>query len=282
MLNWLLEPLTLAFMQRAMLAAIIVGIVSAVIGSYIVLRGLAFFGNALAHAILPGVAVGYVIGGSARQQVFWWALGAAMLSSLGINALNRVSRLREDTSIGIVFSGMFALGIAIISSVQTYELDLNHFLFGNVLAVSQDDLILIASLAGLIIILVGLFYKEFLLLSFDPVLAKTIRIPARNLESLFFVLIAITVVASLQTVGIALMVAMLVTPAATAFLISKRMSQMMMWAAFFAALSGVIGLYISYYLSIASGAAIVLTCTALFILVWAGQQFIVRRQKISP
>ena len=281
MFNWLLEPLTFAFMQRAMVAAIVVGIVCAVIGSYVVLRGMAFFGDALSHGILPGVAIGYVVGGPARGQVFLWALGAAILASLGINALNRVSRLREDAAIGIVSSGMFALGIAIISSVQTYELDLTHFLFGNVLAVSPDDLILTILLAGLIIVLVFLFYKEFLLLSFDPVLAKTVRIPARNLENLLFVLIAITVVVSLQTVGVALMVALLVTPAATAFLISKRMLQMMIWAAIFASLSGVLGLYISYYLNIASGAAIVLTCTALFMLVWGGQQIYAGFQKNS-
>lgn len=281
MLDWLLEPLTHAFMQRAMLAAIVVGIVCAVIGCYIVLRGMAFFGDALAHAILPGVAIGYVVSGPARAQVFWWALGAAILSSLGISALNRVARLREDTAIGIVFSGMFALGIAIISSVETYALDLTNFLFGNVLAVTRNDLILTASLAALIVILVLLFYKEFLLLAFDPVLAKTVRIPARNLEALLFVLIALTVVVSLQTVGVALMVAMLVTPAATAFLISKRLQNMMVWAAFFAAISGVFGLYLSYYLSIASGAAIVLTCTALFVLVWAGQHFFGADQKSS-
>ena len=281
MFNWLLEPLTHAFMQHAMLAAIVVGIVCAVIGCYIVLRGMAFFGDALAHAILPGVAIGYVVGGPARAQVFWWALGAAILSSLGINALNRIARLREDTAIGIVFSGMFALGIAIISSVETYALDLTNFLFGNVLAVTRNDLILTASLAALIFLLVLLFYKEFLLLSFDPVLAKTVRIPARNLEALLFVLIALTVVVSLQTVGVALMVAMLVTPAATAYLISKRLENMMIWAAFFAAISGVFGLYLSYYLSIASGAAIVLTCTALFVLVWAGQHYFGAGQKSS-
>lgn len=276
MLNWLLEPLTYAFMQRAMLAAIIVGIVCAVIGSYVVLRGMAFFGDALAHAILPGVAVGYVLGGPAREQVFWWALAAALLSSLGISALNRVTRLSEDTAIGIVFSGMFALGIALISSVRSYAVDLSHFLFGNVLGVSQADLTLTLALGMLVIVLVLLFYKEFLLLSFDPLLAKTLRIPDRQLESLLFVLIAVTVVVALQTVGVALMVAMLVTPAATAFLISKRMCQMMLWAAFFAALSAVIGLYLSYYLSIASGAAIVLTATAIFILVWGGQALLGR------
>ncbi|MQC27042.1 MAG: metal ABC transporter permease [Chloroflexi bacterium] len=274
MVNWLLEPLSYAFMQRGLLAAIVVGIVCAVIGCYVVLRGMAFFGDALAHAILPGIAIGYLTTGSARGQLFWWALGAAILSSLGIGALSRVARLREDTAIGIVFSGMFALGIALISSVGSYAVDLAHFLFGNVLGVSQADLALTAIAGGLVLVLVFVFYKEFLLLAFDPVLAVTLRVPSRWLEMLLYLLIAVTVVVSLQTVGVALMVAMLVTPAATASLVTKRLPKMMALAAAIAAFSGVAGLYFSYYLSVASGAAIVLTCTAIFGLVWLGQSFV--------
>ena len=272
MFDWLLEPLGYAFMQRAILASVVVGVVSAVVGTYVVLRGMAFFGDALAHAILPGLAVGYVIGGPARQQLFWWALGAAIISSLGISSLKQVTRLREDTAIGIIFAGMFALGIALISSAGSYAVDLAHFLFGNVLGVSPSDLVLISGLGLLVLVLVVAFQKEFLLLSFDPVLARTLRIPSRRLENLLFVLIAVTVVVSLQTVGVALMVAMLVTPAASAFLISKRVPQMMLIAALLASLAGVLGLYLSYYLSIASGAAIVLTSTGVFILVWGAQQ----------
>lgn len=272
MFDWLLEPLSFAFMQRAILASVVVGVVSAVIGTYVVLRGMAFFGDALAHAILPGLALGYVIGGPARQQLFWWALGAAIISSLGISSLKQATRLREDTAIGIIFAGMFALGIALISSAGSYAVDLAHFLFGNVLGVSPLDLMLISGLGLLVLVLVLAFQKEFLLLSFDPVLARTLRIPGRRLENLLFVLIAVTVVVSLQTVGVALMVAMLVTPAASAFLISKRVPQMMLIAALLASLAGVLGLYLSYYLSIASGAAIVLTSTALFILIWLIQR----------
>ena len=272
MFDWLLEPLGFAFMQRAILAAVVVGVVSAVVGTYVVLRGMAFFGDALAHAILPGLAIGYVIGGPARQQLFWWALGAAIISSLGISSLKQVTRLREDTAIGIIFAGMFALGIALISSAGSYAVDLAHFLFGNVLGVSPSDLALISGLGLLVLVLVVAFQKEFLLLSFDPVLARTLRIPVRRLENLLSVLIAVTVVVSLQTVGVALMVAMLVTPAASAFLISKRVPQMMLIAALLASLAGVLGLYLSYYLSIASGAAIVLTSTAFFVLIWLAQQ----------
>jgi manganese/iron transport system permease protein len=271
MVNWLLEPLAYAFMQRGLMAAVVVGVVCAVVGSYVVLRGMTFFGDALAHAILPGIAIGYLTGGAGRGQLFWWALAAAILSSLGIGALNRATRLREDTAIGIVFSGMFALGIALISSVRSYAVDLAHFLFGNVLGVSQSDLLLTALTGGAVLLLILAFYKEFLVLSFDPTLATTIRIPAEALSMLLLVLIAVTVVVSLQTVGVALMVAMLVTPAAAASLVTKRLPPMMLVAAGIAAFSGVAGLYASYYLSVASGAAIVLVCTLVFVLVWLGK-----------
>ena len=267
----ILEPLAYPFMQRGLLAAVMVGVVCAFVGTYIVLRGMTFFGDALAHAILPGVAVGYIIGGGAQGPTFLGALATAILASLGIGALSKNQRLREDTAIGIIFAGMFALGIAMISSIRGYAVDLTHFLFGNVLGVSQSDLLLTGVSGGLVVVTVIAFYKEFLVLSFDPVLAATLRLPARFLENLLLVLIAVTIVVSLQTVGIALMVAMLVTPAATALLLTRRVHLMMLLAAVIAAVSGVVGLYFSYYVSIASGAAIVLACTAIFLLVWGGQ-----------
>jgi manganese/iron transport system permease protein len=269
--NLLLEPLSYAFMQRGLIAAVLVGIVCALVGTYIVLRGMTFFGDALAHAILPGVAVGYVLGSGAQGPTFWGALVTAVLASLGIGAISRNTRLGEDTAIGIIFAGMFALGIAIISSMGSYAVDLAHFLFGNVLGVSSSDLWLTAGLGGLVVVVVFAFYKEFLVLSFDPVLAVTLRLPSRALEYLLLSLIAVTIVVSLQTVGIALMVAMLVTPAATALLLTQRVHLMMLLAAFIAAASGVVGLYFSYYIGIASGAAIVLVCTAVFLLVWGIQ-----------
>jgi manganese/iron transport system permease protein len=271
MIQWLdffLQPLDYAFMQRGMLAAVMVGVVCAVVGTYVVLRGMAFFGDALAHAILPGVAMGYLVGGGAREPLFWWALVTAVLSSLGIGTLIRAAKIREDTAIGIVFAGMFALGIALISTVRNYTADLAHFLFGDVLAVSNTDLLLISLFGGGIIIIVIFFYKEFLLISFDPLLAATLRLPAKMLDYLLYILIALAVVVSLQTVGVALMVAMLVTPAASAFLLTRRLPVMMLLAAVLASLAGVIGLYLSYYLSVASGAAIVLTSTLFFILAW--------------
>jgi len=248
-----------------------VGVVCAVVGTYVVLRGMAFFGDALAHSILPGVAVGYLVGGGARGPLFWWALGTAVLASLGIGAISKGTKVREDTATGVIFAGAFALGIALISTARSYTVDLTHFLFGDVLGVSRGDLALIVVFGAFVLLTVAAFYKEFLVLSFDPVFAATMRLPARFFEALLLVLIAVTIVVSLQTVGVALMVAMLVTPAATAYLLTKRMLPMMALAAVIAAASGVVGLYLSYYTGVASGAAIVLTCTACFGAAWGAQ-----------
>ncbi len=258
-------------MVRGLVAAVMVGIVCAIVGTYVVLRGMAFFGDALAHSILPGIAIGYLVGNGARAPLFWWALIAAILSSLGIGAISRSTKIKEDTAIGIIFAGTFALGVALISTVRSYTVDLAHFLFGDVLGVRSSDLWLIAIFGGFVVLAMLAFYKEFMVLSFDPILAATLRLPVRLLEMLLLILIAVTIVVSLQTVGVALMVAMLVTPAATAYLLTKRLSVMMALAASIASISGVIGLYFSYYFSIASGAAIVLTCTAIFGLVWGLQ-----------
>jgi manganese/iron transport system permease protein len=245
-----------------------VGIVCALVGTYVVLRGMAFLGDALAHAILPGVAVGYVIGGGARGPVFWWGLITAALAALGIGAISRGTRLKQDTAIGIIFAGMFALGVALISTIRNYAVDLAHFLFGDVLGVSTEDLLITGLLGAFVLLVIAAFYKEFLVLSFDPILAATLRLPARWLEYLLMLLIALTIIVSLQTVGVALMVAMLVTPAAAAYLLTRRLPIMMALAALIAALSGVVGLYLSYFAGVASGAAIVLVCTLAFAVIW--------------
>jgi manganese/iron transport system permease protein len=266
LINFLWQPLSYEFMQRGMIAAVLVGIVCAVVGTYVVLRGMAFFGDALAHTILPGIALGYLVSGGQRDPLFWWALGTAVVAALGIGAISKNAEIREDTAIGIIFAGMFALGIALISTVRSYAVDLSHFLFGDVLSVSPRSLWLILIFGGLVLLVIIAFYKEFTTISFDPILAATLRLPVGLLNNLLLTMIAVTVAVSLQTVGVALMVAMLVTPAATAYLLTHRLSTMMSLAAVFASLAGIIGLYLSYYLSIASGAAIVLTATVFFII----------------
>ncbi len=275
-MNRIAEPLTFDFMQRGLLAATLVGIVCSVAGTYVVLRGMAFFGDALAHAILPGIAVGYLAGRGSQRGLFWWAMGAAILSALGIGWITQKTKIKQDTAIGIVFSGMFALGIALISTVHNYAADLTHLLFGNILGVSSADLWLIFIFGGMVLLLNMLFYKEFRIIAFDPVLAKTLRLPDRFLNFLQLLMIAVVIVVSLQTVGIGLMVAMLITPPATAFLLTRRLWKMMVIAAILAALSGLSGLYISYFWGVSSGASIVLVATLMFIAAW-GLQFVFKR-----
>jgi ABC-type Mn2+/Zn2+ transport system permease subunit len=291
LIDLVVAPMSYPFMIRGLVAVVMVGIVCATVGTYVVLRGMAFFGDALAHAILPGVAVGYLVSGGARGPVFWWGLGTAVLTAIGIGAVGKGAQVKQDAAIGIIFAGMFALGIALISTVRSYAVDLAHFLFGDVLGVSQGDLWLTGILGGVVLLTILVLYKEFLVLSFDPVLAVTLRLPSTLLHYLLLVLIAIAIVVSLQTVGVALMVAMLVTPAATAYLLTHRLSIMMALAALVGALSGIVGLYLSYYVSVASGAAIVLVCTAFFLLalllapkrglVWARAQRPRESQRIS-
>ena len=254
MLTWLLEPLTYGFMQRGLLASVIVGVVCAVVGCYVVLRGMAFLGDALAHAILPGVAVAYLLGGNLTAG----ALIAAVIVALLIGLFSRQGAMREDTAIGILFAAALSLGVALISSVRTFAVDLSHILFGNVLGVSAADLGLVAGLGGGVLLAVVAFYKPLLVVSFDPVLAATLRWPAELFRNLLLVLLALTIVISLQTVGVGLVAAMLVTPAATANLLTRRLPTMMALAALIGALSAMVGLYLSYYANVASGAAVVL------------------------
>ena len=264
MFDWLLMPLTYSFMQRGLLAALLVGVLCAVIGCYVVLRGMAFLGDALAHAILPGVALAYLWGGNLLVGAFL----AAVVVAVGIGFFSRGSTLKEDTAIGILFAAALALGVALISSIRTYATDLSHILFGNVLGVSERDLWLTAALGLLIVATIVVLYKPFLVISFDPNLAATLRLPAEPLRFLMLVLLALTVVVSLQTVGVGLVAAMLVTPAATAYLVTRRLVTMMLVSALIGAFSSVAGLYLSFYVNAASGAVMVLVATLVFMLVF--------------
>ncbi len=275
-MSWLLDPLQYAFMVRALWASVIVGVLCAVMGTYVVLRGMAFMGDALAHAILPGVAIAYLMHGNLLAG----ALVAAVIIALGIGLLSRQGTIKEDTAIGILFAAALSLGVALISSIRTYAVDLSHILFGNVLGVSSFDLWLTAGLGLLILLTVFVLYKPFMVISFDPVLAATLRLPLDLMRNLMLVLLALTVVVSLQTVGVGLAAAMLVTPAATAYLLTRRLLHMMLISAAVGALSSVIGLYVSYYVNVVSGSAIVLTATAFFLLafVFNPRQGVLRRK----
>jgi len=264
MLSFFLTPLTFGFMQRGLLAALMVGVLCAVIGCYVVLRSLAFLGDAMAHAVLPGVAVAYLLG----VNLTLGALLASILVALGIGFFSRGGALREDTAIGILFTAALALGIALISTIRTYAVDLSHILFGNILGISSSDLILTALLGVGILGVMALAYKPFLVVSFDPVLAATLRLPVEFFRYLMLVLLALTITVSIQSVGVALVAALLVTPAATAYLLTRRLPAMMLVSAILGAASSSMGLFASYYLNVASGAAIVLTATLFFVLAY--------------
>jgi len=263
-IDGLLTPLSYAFIQRGLLAALMVGILCSVIGCYVVLRSMAFLGDAMAHAVLPGVAVAYLLG----RNLTLGALAAALVVALGVGLFSRRGMIKEDTAIGVLFAAALSLGVVLISSIRTYAVDLSHILFGNVLGVSSLDLWLTAIIGGVILISILVFYRPLLVISFDPVLAATLRIRVGLFNNLLLVLLALTIVISMQTVGVGLVAAMLVTPAATAYLLVRRLPAMMVLSGLIGGFSSLVGLFASYHLNVASGAAIVLTTTVIFLLVF--------------
>lgn len=265
MLEWFLAPFRYGFMQTALAAAVLVGVSCASIGVYVVLRRMAFIGDALAHTVLPGLVVAYLSGFSLTLG----ALFAGVLTALGIGWLSARERLREDTAIGVVFTAMFALGILLMSRAGSYR-DLAHMLFGNLLGVTPEALRLIAGMTALVLALLLLMHKELELTSFDPTHAAVTGLRAEGLRYLLLVLLAASVVTGIQAVGVVLVSALLVTPAASASLLTDRVPRMMALATVFAVLAGVVGLYASFYANVASGAAVVLACTLLFGVAWAG------------
>ena len=276
----LLEPLGYGFAQRGLLSLMLVGSLSAVVGSFMVARGLAFFGHALSHAVLPGVAVAYMTGGGALgSNLFFGGLGAGVLTALVIAALTRDRRVNEDTAIGIAFVTMFALGIAIISARPSYSADLTHILFGSINGIDNTDLTFMLVLGGLVLLLILVFYKQLLIVCFDPELGQVLRYPMGFLRALLLVLVAVTIVLSLQAVGVALMLALLLTPAATARLLTKRMSHMILLAGLLGCAGGVTGFYLSWWTNIPPGSAIVLELSVVFGLVYVWRSLLQRRRR---
>jgi ABC-type Mn2+/Zn2+ transport system permease subunit len=259
-MQWLVEPFRYEFMLRGLWASLIVGVVCPVLGTYVVLRGMAFLGDALAHIILPGVVIAFMIGWPLPVG----ALIIGVVAALSIGAIGRRADIKEDAAIGVVFAGAFALGVALISVQRSYAVDLAHILFGNLLGVSTADIRLMLGLGAIVMLVIFAFYKEFLVLSFDPVLAATLRLPVAFLQNMLLVLLAIVIVISLQAVGVALVLAMLVTPASAALLLARRLPVMMLLSAGIGVFSALVGLYLSYYADIVSGSAIVLVATLFF------------------
>lgn len=265
------------FLQNALITSVIVGVVSGVIGSFIILRGMSLMGDAISHAVLPGVAVSYMLGGSYMIGASIFGIMAAGL----IGFVTQKSKLKNDTAIGIVFSSFFALGIILISFAES-STDLYHILFGNVLAVRPSDMYTTLAVAVAVILFVVLFYKELLVSSFDPVMAQAYGLKVQVIHYALMFFLTLVAVSSLQTVGTILVVAMLVTPAATAYLLTDKLSTMIVIASSLGAVSAVIGLFFSYSYNLASGATIVLTTVVFFIIAFIfspKQGFIIKRKE---
>ena len=263
MLAPVLDPLAFGFFVRALIAAGIVGLVCAVVGCYMVLRGLTFMGDAISHSAFPGVVLAYLLKG----PFYLGAVIAAVGTAIAIGWVSRRGKLRGDTVIGVLFAGMFSLGVFLFSTIHNYVGDLFGFLFGQILGISTTDLIALSLLAAIVLIVVVVLWKELLYSTFDPLGAAASGLPVGALDYLFLGLIATTIVVSLQAVGIILVVAMLVTPAATAQLITQRFGRLMAIAITIGVTCPVIGLYFSFWLNSASGATIVLLETIVFIVV---------------
>ncbi len=258
---WLAAPLEFDFMRRALLASVLVGALCAVVGAFVVLKGLAFIGDALAHASFAGVAVALV----GNANVYVGGAVAAVFAALAIAFIGQRARLRADTAIGVVFVAMLSFGVLVMSHLRNYTASVFEFLFGNVLAVAPDDLILILVGGGLVVAVVLVLYKEFLFVAFDPTMAAGVGLPVAFYDTLLLVLLAVTCTLSMRALGIILVAAMLVTPAATAYLFVKRLHQQILLGVLIAVACSLVGLYVSFYGNFASGASIVLVSVAVFL-----------------
>lgn len=260
-MNFLEAVMHYEFLQKALLTSVMVGIICGVIGCFIILRGMALMGDAISHAVLPGVALSYFLG----INFFFGAVFTGVVTAIGIGYISQNSRIKNDSSIGIMFTSAFALGIVLITLMKS-STDLYHILFGNVLAVRPSDMWMTLIIGIIVLASVYLFYKELLVTSFDETMAQAYGLPTKLIHYFLMTLLTMVTVASLQTVGIVLVVAMLITPAATAYLLTNRLSMMLFLSSGFGIISAVLGLYISYRANLASGATVVLVATGLFII----------------
>jgi manganese/iron transport system permease protein len=276
-MHYLTDPLHYQFMQRALAAAALTGLACGVLGSYVVLRGLAFMGDALTHAVFPGIAIAVAVG----RSILAGALVVGLLTATGIAAISRGRRVSEDTAIGILFAAMFALGVVIVTSSPSYAKDVFDLLFGDILAVDRADLELTAVSAAVAVGATLLLQKELALVGFDRDMARAMRYPVFLLDLVLLWLITLAIVVSLQAIGPIMVLAMLVTPAATARLVTDRLAVMQAVSAAIGVAAGVIGLYISFWWNVASGGAVVLTATGIFFAVFTVVQARERLQRAA-
>jgi manganese/iron transport system permease protein len=268
----LLEPLQYTFMQRALAGSVIVGVVCAAVGVLVVLRGLAFLGDAVAHAAFPGIVIAFLL----KANLILGGMISAVLAAVAMGALSRRGAVREDTAIGVVFAGMFALGVVLFSRIRQFTGDLLGLLLGNVLSISSDQLILGGLTAVGIIVVLRLFWRELIFVSFDSVGAEAAGLHVFRYDTLLLALIGLTVAVAVQLVGIVLVVAMLVTPPATARLFAHDMRSFVSFAVVLSLVASVVGLWLSYYANASSGGTIVLVATGEFVVAWAITQLRLR------
>jgi len=264
----LLAPFHYDFMQRAFIAAIFVGLLCSVMGTFVILRKLSFIGDGIAHASFAGIVIAYLRG----MNYNFGAAVVAVITALGIGFVHRRGKISLDTTIGVLFTGAFALGIFLMSRQQNYAVDLQSFLFGDILAVGPNDLKMIAVLSAIVAIAVVVLFRALVYTTFDPIVAQASGIRSGVTEYVLLVLLALTIIVALQSVGIVLVAALLVTPAAAAYQLTSRFMPMMGLSAILGLVSTVGGLYLSYYLGSSSGATIVLLATVLFFIAMAVKQ----------
>jgi len=263
MLETLIEPLQYSFMQRSLAIAVLVGIICAVVGSYLMVQRLALLGDAISHSVLPGLAIAFMLG----INIFIGAFIAGIFSTVVINLIRTRSPIKEDAAMGIVFSAFFALGVTLITVIQKdTKIDLNHFLFGNILGVTSQEVRETLIIALIVLTVVVLLYKELLFYTFDPLGAQAVGLPINLLNLGLMMLIGITIVASLKAVGVILVLSLLITPASTAYLLFNRLHEVMIGGVVIGVISSISGMYLSYFYNLPSGPAIVLVASGLFTL----------------
>ena len=280
-MDWLIQPFAANdFMVQALLAGVLVSIACSIAGTFVILRGLSFIGDALSHGVLPGIAVAFLIG---VPGILGAAAGAAFMIG-GISLITQRSRLSSDTAIGLLFVGMLSLGVIIISHSSSFSGDLTRILFGEILGISTQSLILQLAATVLIIAITIVCARPFLLLSFDPEQAQVAGFSRRIYHNVMLFMIALTVIVSFQTVGTLLVFGLLIAPAATGALLARRIKIMMMYSVVFGMISMYVGLLLSYYFNWAAGASIILVAVAIFFTVFVIQnvrsrKYISRREK---
>ncbi|WP_170295574.1 metal ABC transporter permease [Chengkuizengella sediminis] len=260
-INYVNYVMEYEYMQRAFLTSVIVGIICGAIGCFIILRGMALMGDAISHAVLPGVALSYVLG----INFFFGAVVSGVLTTIGIGYISQNSRIKNDIAIGIMFTFAFAIGIIWVTLLKS-STDLYHILFGNLLVVRTSELWATFGIGVFVLVMIYLFYKELLVSSFDPTMSAAYGLPNKMIHYLLMILLTMVTVASIQTVGIVLVVAMLITPAATAYLLTDRLWIMIYLSSGFGATSSIVGLFFSNRFDLDSGATIVLTATTMFLI----------------